>query len=438
MSNKLMLERVPRLQIYKKYLIPARHSRHRTACLALYRALLRRAPEISLPENLATGWGPGKNPVAIHIERAFRRNLGDTSPRIVYPALQAGYRMLSVLQDAAKTPSSKHHASIVSFLTEQLQRRKVSQAHPPPPPPPPKEPRTPLLVKLPPDPSSNDPEQAPRFTIPNHPLPASQLGGTGVRHVPRLDIAGGDIPFLRFGKPQPVALSNYIRNKHRKRIKHTGELLYLARVMRREASLEDLWERDVADLARGRAPDFWFLRPEAEQRALHQQQARSGSAPVYQSGNSDDSIYVRPRGLARRYKLSDKEVAKQDALDVGMGSGSDERSYEYTLVNHALHFHYEKLRQHRIEQVARADAMRHFIRQETALAEAEDAFRSPEKYAAWEKKMVGLHGDEWRNLFPGLPEAPTTAEITAGADGDSHPGRPSFNTRRKWKLTGSA
>jgi hypothetical protein len=36
MSVKLMLDAEPKLYSYKKYLIPARNSRHRTACMAPY------------------------------------------------------------------------------------------------------------------------------------------------------------------------------------------------------------------------------------------------------------------------------------------------------------------------------------------------------------------------------------------------------------------
>jgi len=226
----------------------------------------------------------------------------------------------------------------------------------------------------------------------------------------------GDIAFLRITKPQPEALTSYIRSKTNKRLKVTNQLLELSRFGRQEAGLEDQWERDVAELASGREPDFWFLRPAEEQQKRQEGQA------VLTDNNNPDAVYVRPKGPRRKYKMSDEELQRQDGLDVGMGRGNDERSYEYTLQNHSMNIHWETLRREREVQVARADAMRRLIKQETALAEAEEAYRYPEKWPAWAKKMVELHGEEWRSLFPGLGEGP---KITTHTDARNNPGRPS-------------
>ncbi|KAH8164981.1 hypothetical protein CIB48_g3277 [Xylaria polymorpha] len=235
---------------YHKTLVPARNSRHRTACFALYRALLRLAPQVSLPGDLAQGWGPGKNPIAIHIRRAFRRNVADTSPRIVYPALSAGYRMLSVLHEAATSPDSTHHASIITFLQSRLAERQRSLANRPPPPkgPKPGSPRPgtlPLLVKVAPATKT----RAAVYATPHRPRAQSELGGTGRRKIPRLDVAS-DFPFLRLTKPQPVVLSRVLRQKLAKRVARMGQLIELEEEHRPAAVLEDEWDAEVARLER--------------------------------------------------------------------------------------------------------------------------------------------------------------------------------------------
>lgn len=71
-------------------LIPARNSRHRFACLALYRALLRSARDVQVaveaPEDI-------RSPVRWLIRGQFRRNRKDVSPRLVYRSLSAGYKV---------------------------------------------------------------------------------------------------------------------------------------------------------------------------------------------------------------------------------------------------------------------------------------------------------------------------------------------------------
>lgn len=71
-------------------LIPAKNSQHRFACLALYRALLRSAREIPLPPELTFN---GKHPIRAALRRQFRKNRADTSPRLVYAGLSAGYKV---------------------------------------------------------------------------------------------------------------------------------------------------------------------------------------------------------------------------------------------------------------------------------------------------------------------------------------------------------
>ena len=63
-------------------------------------------------------------------------------------------------------------------------------------------------------PQSDRPRAPKAPSIFNRPLPRTAL--SGVRHVPRFVSAMG-VPFLRMRKPQPPALSNIIRQRHRRK-----------------------------------------------------------------------------------------------------------------------------------------------------------------------------------------------------------------------------
>ncbi|KAI3324317.1 hypothetical protein HD806DRAFT_65197 [Xylariaceae sp. AK1471] len=343
-----------------RFLVPARDSRHRIACLALYRALLRLAPQVSLPDDLATGWGAGKNPIIIHIQRAFRRNVADTSPRIVYPALSTGYRMLSVLHDAALSPpSSQHHASIITFLKSRLVERQRSLANRPPPPSSrkskssaPRPGTLPLLVKVSPPPSPSNPDPKPEYAIPHRPRPASELGGSGRRQIPQLDMAG-DMPILRLTKPQPRVLNRVITQKLQKRYQRSDEVRRLGNEVLLTANLEDEWERDVA-------------------------------------------------------RLATEEASASD--DFHVSNAIDERLYAYTVHKHGIETLCTILTRERTDQIARADAMRRLIMDEKALAAEEKAQRTAERRARWEAKMLELHGEGWRDLFPKLKDREGSAQ----------------------------
>jgi hypothetical protein len=72
--------------------VPARNSRHRHAALALCRALLRHGGRIPLPKALSPPAGE-PNPVKALVIHQFRKNKGDTSPRLVLAALTGGYKV---------------------------------------------------------------------------------------------------------------------------------------------------------------------------------------------------------------------------------------------------------------------------------------------------------------------------------------------------------
>ncbi|KAK5626017.1 hypothetical protein RRF57_001733 [Xylaria bambusicola] len=336
--------------------------------LALYRALLRLAPQISLPDDLATGWGPGKNPIAIHIRRAFKHNVDDTSPRILYPALSAGYRMLSVLHDAATSPNSEHHASIIKLLRSRLEERKRSLANRPAPRSSSYDPKSdrphpgtiPLIVKLSPPATVFSRTSKITYAIPTRPRPLSELGGTGKRKVPHIDVAS-DIPFLRLTKPQPAVLSRVLRQKVNKRIARTWLHNILQTEVLPDAKLEDAWD--------------------AEMKRLMLKEKKS-------KGNKS--------------KTSGKRSSGEELQDTQ--SRSDEPSHALTVQRYGLNELALILTSERMNEVARADAMRHLVNQEKALAAEEKAQRIAERRARWEAKMLERHGEGWRELFPHLKE----------------------------------
>ncbi|KAI1810214.1 hypothetical protein GGS20DRAFT_568499 [Poronia punctata] len=396
--------------------IPARNSKHRVACLALYRALLRLAKHVSLPDRLANGWGPGKNPVAIHVERAFRRNINDVSPRLVYPALQAGYRMVSVLHVASTTPSSKQHSSIVSFLEEQLGRRKRSQAHPPPIRPPRTRPSTtPLLVKIPPPSTPGKPSPPATFITPERPRPASQLGGSGIRHVPVL-VARPEYSFVRFKKPQPVSLSMWIRKKLKTQVGLGDALVHMATVWRPVAEDEDMWDLNMERLAQGLEPKP-LPPPSSEERVKgHQDTGYAGIQKSILTSLDEDFLP----------ELSLPDLDTDTDTDTDTDAGQDADTYAHFVDKYGLAQLWNNMSKLRLEQIERTAALRRLVQKERALAEAEEACRDPEKWPAWNEKMTKLHGENWRELFPGLeepkskPKPKLSAAEEDGSDGTSN------------------
>ncbi|KAI1423125.1 hypothetical protein F5Y12DRAFT_556282 [Xylaria sp. FL1777] len=388
-------------------LIPARNSRHRIACLALYRALLRLAPQISLPDDLANGWRAGKNPIAIHIERAFRRNLADTSPRLIYPALSAGYRMLSVLHDAATSPApTHHHASITAFLRSRLAERQRSLANRPPPRPAseynpksatPHPDTLPLLVKLPqpppPPPLVPVPQVAgaadpysfvkPVYVSPHRPRPQSELGGTGRRKIPHMDLAG-DLPFLRLTKPQPAVLSRVIRQKLKRRMERTESVVAFASEGLPDARLEDDWDAEMEWLLQGKQKQKQEQEQGKRQRQRQGQEQRQGPWGSGGGNGSSGDDWTPPPSYAYR---------------------RDESSYAYTVSRYGIQETSTVLSNELTDNVARADAMRKLIAEEKALAAMEKARRVAARRTRWEARMLKEHGEAWRELFPNLKES---------------------------------
>ncbi|KAK8131806.1 hypothetical protein PG984_008244 [Apiospora sp. TS-2023a] len=345
------------------HFVPARNSRHRTACLALYKALLAVAPKVPLPADLATAFGTKRDPVTHHVRSAFRRNLADTSPRLVYPALQAGYRMLALLTRVAEKPASRsttsslssspEHAAVVSFLRDRLAERNASLAakalHPPnsrnplPPSSAPRQGTRPLLVKISPPPTPENPFPVPQYATPNRPLPQSELGslsettGRGSRRqIPRLEMAG-DFPFLRLTKPQPLLLSRVLHQKNKKRVERIAAWTQFKEEAMLDAQEEDAWERTLNAF------------------------------------------------------LSVEEACLNDGASAG-----DKATYEAAIREHGLQHLSDVLNQEREDSVARANAMRNLIRAEAALREQEEEARRSERRRWWEENQKKEEEEEMR------------------------------------------
>lgn len=72
--------------------IPARDSRHRAAVLALYRALAKSAAKVTLPERTGD-FSRDSQPLRVILRQRFERNSIDISPRLVFAAMTAGYKV---------------------------------------------------------------------------------------------------------------------------------------------------------------------------------------------------------------------------------------------------------------------------------------------------------------------------------------------------------
>ncbi|OTB09352.1 hypothetical protein M426DRAFT_18002 [Hypoxylon sp. CI-4A] len=351
------------------FFIPARNSRHRIACFALYKALLQQASRIPLPDDLATAWGP-VNPIKSLTRRAFRRNRNDTSPRLVYPALKAGYQILALLRSAAAaaTPPSSPSAnpsddynSIITFLRARLAERSrtlaAKEEHPPnsrtprKPSTAPRPDAVPLLVNVTPAPTPANPNPKPVYATPSRPRPAAELGGSGRRKIPKLDMAS-DFPLLRLSKPQPGLLSRVLTQKIRRRVARAGSIHSFHEERLPNAELEDAWERSV-----------------------------------------------------RALLLEEKNAGTRDEAGRIRDEHRDGNTFRQTVWVHGVVHTGKVLTEERAHQVARADAMRNLIAEETRLAEEEKAQRAVERRVRWEERMLEEHGAEWRELFPNLKES---------------------------------
>ncbi|KAI0016769.1 hypothetical protein F4780DRAFT_782910 [Xylariomycetidae sp. FL0641] len=354
------------------FLVPARNSKHRIACIALYRALLRQAESILVPKTLIKQFAvtesyaiphkpdprPGGqyfrsiSPIVKVIRKSFRRNLQDTSPRILYPALQFGYSMMSRLK-AAQKPRSYEHQEIISYLIALAEERRVSfDAHEdwrevnPPPDQMPK--RPPFLVNVTPEPTPENPSPALKYAIPGRPMPFEELGGRQRRHVAQIEMAG-DFPFLRIGKPESHLLSMAMRNKMRRKGQRMRMIEDYSDEMMADAQEEDAWELGL----------FRLMREEG--------QGRPGGS--YDAEDDDYKLsQEEPEGPTPQ--SADPNVERR-ALFHERRDGATYTANVWLNIRHLQ----QAVDDERKDNVARANAMRQVVKQEQAMYDAELAER---------------------------------------------------------------
>ncbi|KAL6699548.1 hypothetical protein J3F84DRAFT_186582 [Trichoderma pleuroticola] len=213
--------------------IAARNSRHRTAALALYRALIRTASRIPVAQDVA------QKPIAQILRRRFEKNSGYTSFRLVYAAMAAGYKFLSLLTKA-QTPNSPEHAQVMQHLQSVRDTAAASRAIPHPPQYKPVLPPEPLIVNTA---KANDP---PKYTSNILPRPKDSL--TGPRKVPSVSATADGQPFMRLKKPQPHVMSRMIGRKNRIFESRILNILDIDERAVPEAALEDDWDRMMDEL----------------------------------------------------------------------------------------------------------------------------------------------------------------------------------------------
>ncbi|KAM4063172.1 ubiquitin-conjugating enzyme [Hirsutella rhossiliensis] len=239
--------------------IPARDSRHRTAVLALYRALVRSASQIPLPPDVlaraaapvssSPASAPGPGPVVQVVRRRFAKNRPYDSLRLVYASMAAGYRFLTLFAKA-RDPASAEHAQVVDHVRARLESSAASRAARAAAPSANPSPASgPLRTKEPLIFNTASPGQSPRYTSSVLPRPRSVLddGDKTSRRVPSLCSTSYGQPFLRMRKPQPRALSKMVGLKDRFFQKKVYKVVEINEDLVPEALLEDEWDALVAD-----------------------------------------------------------------------------------------------------------------------------------------------------------------------------------------------
>ncbi|KAK5996589.1 hypothetical protein PT974_01926 [Cladobotryum mycophilum] len=219
--------------------VAAQSSRHRTAALALYRALVRTASRVPLPQEVQKP-APVGGPLVQIVRKRFAKNTPYTSYRLIYAAMTAGYKFLSLLTKA-QTPDSPEYHQVVNHLqglhrTSEASRSAAPQRTRKPP----TLPSEPLLI------NTAQPWETPKYTSNILPRPKSSL--PKYRKVPSLCTTADSQPFVRILKPQPRALSRMVGRKGRIFTNRIMSIMETDEDLVPEAALEDEWDNLMVDL----------------------------------------------------------------------------------------------------------------------------------------------------------------------------------------------
>ncbi|PFH55829.1 hypothetical protein XA68_17556 [Ophiocordyceps unilateralis] len=216
--------------------VPARDPRHRIAVLALYRALVRSVRAIPLPPDVVDGGS-----VTGLVRRRFVKHKHFTSLRLLYAAMAAGYRFLTMFAKA-QTPASAEHGQLVAFLRSHPARQPASSRSA-------RTSESESASRVPAEPLIKNiagPYEPPRYVSSRMPRPQSSLNGP--RRVPILAMTCHGQPFLRLQKPQPVAMSRAIGRKEAIFKKKLSNVVHITDEILPSAECEDEWDRQVAQL----------------------------------------------------------------------------------------------------------------------------------------------------------------------------------------------
>ncbi|KAF4335333.1 hypothetical protein FBEOM_10829 [Fusarium beomiforme] len=189
----------------RQHFVAACSSQHRTAVLALYRALLRTGSNVSLPHHLHPNGK--KHPITKILRERFAKNKPLTSFRLLYNSMAAGYKFLTILKKGqdAKSPE---HSEILRHLQKRNATANLSRTNSPSLKKPPRSKQRlnpPLLTKVSAlgEPAKYEP------TI--RPLPKTAF--VGERKVPVSGHTAEFLPFVRIKKPTPRIFSRAVGRK---------------------------------------------------------------------------------------------------------------------------------------------------------------------------------------------------------------------------------
>ncbi|KAH7161571.1 hypothetical protein EDB81DRAFT_349028 [Dactylonectria macrodidyma] len=213
--------------------IASRSSRHRIAAIALYRALLRAGQSVDLPRSAKPRGS--LHPIVHLVKQRVRANMHFTSLRLVYGAMTAGYKFLTMFTKA-QDRNSPEYAMIVTHMQRRIARAATSRREPPP-----RSPqrihfqrKPPFLTKI------SGPGEPPEYISTVRPRPKPDFNGA--RKVPVYTTTAEGLPFLRFYKPQSRVLSKNIHNKQISFKRKIYKMLDIENIDMPFAKQEDDWE----------------------------------------------------------------------------------------------------------------------------------------------------------------------------------------------------
>ncbi|OAL50431.1 hypothetical protein IQ07DRAFT_566371 [Pyrenochaeta sp. DS3sAY3a] len=218
-----------------QFLHPSKHTQHRVAAIALYRALLSRCTSAPLADD-------DQAALRNAIRHKFRKNRKIQSPYQLGLSFKAGYETLDHLD--ASSSGDRTSTSILTKTIAELPRALT---------------RAPTARPLP-VPKQPDPERERQAGLPPkravlnaRPYPVI----AGPRHVPILASANG-VPFLRLTKPQPRMLTRIIRQRLERRQVIFDTKVFLNNWWKPMCQSEDAWDDLLrAQLNEGEEEEKW-------------------------------------------------------------------------------------------------------------------------------------------------------------------------------------